>query len=506
MNKFYVNPIRMLLWLLPILMTNCEKPLPELPKQATSSELQTVILKLNGFTSAITPLDQMQNHEQPQRSLLAAMSNKASATASTGTSYLYFWSFNQEDLIPDEAIHSDGATISFDASNPESDFTTGYGLSPYPAGKCLSLKGAQNILIHLPLADIEQLMKLEFDAGSSGTGPKNFKISYSTDDGATYATLVEDNQFTKIDGRNSYEYDLSQLSDMDFNKTLIFKIEPFEGERGDAGAYNPTTGTFKMDNIRLSGTAPQGGTEEPGTVINDLDYFVFNAENDTLVTKGVLSLEKQENEPTLVLRLPVGDYYASIFANNSLAPLMMPETIENASQLYLSNPFSNAQALIFGSKETAFHVGGNLTLDVSLKRYFSQIKFIFTDEEDLSSIHKIMITPLHERFVYSPFATPTVALPTDETSVTLYPIFTPENRVISFNQFMGEQAEEVPVSYSVQVYDTSETLLRTFEVSSSIKNNIQLTFTGDLLEGVDKPSPFQIHWDENWAGELNEPF
>jgi len=506
MNKFYVNSLRMLLWLLPLLMTNCEKPLPELPEQPTSTELQTVILKLNGFTSAITSLDQMQNQETIQRSLLASTTGMQSMAASSETSYLYFWSFNQENLTPDEALHSDGAIISFDANDMEPSFTTGYGLSPYPAGKCLSLKGVQNILIRLPLAGIEQLTKLEFDAGSSGTGPKNFKISYSNDNGITYVVLSEDNPFEKLDGRNAYEYDLSQLSDIDFNNPLFFKIEPFEGERGDAGAYNPNTGTFKMDNIRLSGTASNNNTGEPGATINDLHYFVFNTENDALVTAGTLSLDEQESDPNLVLRLPIGDYYASIFTNHSQAPLIISQTIENAQQLYLSNPFSNAQASIFGAQKTTFHVGGNLTLDVTLKRYFSQINFHFTDEDDLSSIRKISITPLHEPFVYSPFTTTTVTLPIDETSITYYPIFTTENKTMTFNQFMGEQTTEVPVAYTIEVYDQEGTLLRTFEVNSHIKNNVQLTFTGNLLDGVDKPSSFQVHWDEAWADELTEPF
>jgi|GEM_PF-144563 len=512
MRKLYVKIFLFAIWALSLTLSNCEKPIPPLPTEPVEEELQTVTFKLNGFNAAIKPLGLMQVNKAPGKitvSPAAAAVTTKNISPGITEQYLYFWSFNNEDLEPDVAIDGDLATISFEATNMEPDFIGGWGLAPIEAGKSFNMKGARSVTLAMPLAGASKVSTFAFDVGSSGTGPKDFKIYYSNDNGNSFIPISENNQFenTKDNGRNSYSFDLSTLGNLDFDKSLIIKIEPAEGERGDAGTFNPTTGTFRMDNVRLSGiyNVPGDGNETPEEISN-IHYYIFNAEDNTLAAQGKISFDVQDTQPELTVKLPIGNYYASIFSNASTKELLLPTAVETASALYLSNAFENDRALIFGTKIPSFQVENTVESEVSLKRYFSQINFQFTDKDDLSFIHKIVIKQVHNNFVYSPYGPPAISSIVDESAITLLPSFSQENKSITFNQFMGELAEAAAVSYSVQVYDTDDELLRTFEVTSVIPNNVQLTFTGDLLTGVDKPNSFQIKWNEQWDGELNESF
>ncbi|WP_345230484.1 hypothetical protein [Olivibacter ginsenosidimutans] len=502
MKKFYV---RMLYYVLVLLTySSCEKPIPELPSESAADELQPVTFKLSGFSSTTKPLDlSASTILSKKEASLANLASLQGISPSASEQYLYFWSFNDENLIPDLAVYTDLATLTFTATNTEPAFTTGYGLSPYPAGKCLSLKGAKTILIKMPLADVEQLTTFAFDAGSSDTGPKNFKLSYSTDNGEHFTSLSDDNPMP-ID-RNRYSFDLSMINSNFYTADFLIKIEPFEGDRGDGKPYNEATGTVKIDNVRLSGIYNTPSTGNPQG-ISDLHYYIFNAEDHLLAAQGITPFDASNTNSELTIKLPPGSYYANLFSNVSSKELLLPSTVEQASSLYLANAFENAQALIFGANIPTFQVEHPMESEVILKRYFSQIKFEFTDKDDLSFIHKLIIKPLHTSFVYRPFGSDPTSPIVDESVITLFPTFQTNDNSIAFNQFMGDLSEPVTISYTVQVYDAADELIRTFDVSSAIKNNIQLTFTGDLLSGVDKPSAFQVNWNEEWDGSLNTPF
>ena len=49
-------------------------------------------------------------------------------------------------------------------------------------------------------------------------------------------------------------------------------------------------------------------------------------------------------------------------------------------------------------------------------------------------------------------------------------------------------------------------MLRTFQINSAMKNNIQLVFRGELLEDASKNVAFQITKNENWDGENEVSF
>ena len=496
--------------LFPFLFLSCEKPAPQLPTKPQEETLHTVRFKLKGFSTSITPLasphslslSRLSSHGAP--SLVSAMPLEPSPQEQ----YVYFWSFNEENLLPDIAINTSSASISFQAADTSPGFTAGYGLSPYPAGRSLSLKGLQSLVITMPLTGVSEISKLAFDVGSSGTGPKNFSLYFSTDNGNSYTLLSADNQFanTKDNARNSYEFNLSDLRTIIQAQRLTIKIEPFEGERGDANDFDPNRGTFKLDNFRLSGSYNQDRPGEPTDNISKIHYFIFNADDHLLALQGSTTFDPSDEGVDLSFKLSSGSYYAFITSNVSKAELLLPQVLTTASDLYLSNRFSNHDAHIFGAHIPHLEVNSNTQIDVSLKRYFSQVKFEFTDEEDLAHVRKISIHSEHAPLVYTPFSTSPSSVEDEATNIVFYPLFNSDHKSLSFNQFIGDVSNPVELGYIVNVYDEDDTLLRTFTVSSSIKNNVQLLFKGKLLVDADKQNQFQIEWNQAWDDNRTETF
>ncbi|WP_134089597.1 hypothetical protein [Olivibacter sp. XZL3] len=506
--KTHFFKILSLSFLFSVLFIRCEKPAPEPESQIDEEALHTVTLKLKGFTKRITPLAD-QSAMNSSRLMTTSSSNRMSTSASESgpeEQHLYFWSFNNDDLVPEIAVGSAAPSLSFQAVDTSPSFTAGFGLSPYPAGKALSLRGLQALVITMPLSGVSQITTLAFDVASSGTGPKNFRIYSSTDDGTTYRPLSEDNQFsnTKDNTRNSYEFDLSQLGAVQAER-LTIKIEPFEGERGEANDYDQNRGTFKLDNFRLSGLYNAEHAEEPTDDISKIQYFIFNANDHTFAAQGNTTFDPSTDGIDLSFKLPRGTYYGFITSNVSKAALVLPPRIAQASDLYISNSFANHQALIFGAQIPHLEIDNHIEVDAVLKRYFSEIRFEFTDGYDLSEVHKIRISPEHEDFLYAPFNAQTTERQAASTLV-LHPSFDSSNKSLSFHQFIGDVSDPVHIGYVVDVYNENDELLRTFTVTASIKNNVQLLFKGELLTDVDRNNQFQIEWNQLWDESLTQTF
>lgn len=497
------NLLKAAAFVLLVLANACEKTVPELPAKSDPSDLQTVTFNLKGFTAAITPLNMMAGPTQQKTS--SSLLNSNNLSPDEQEQFLYFWSFNDENTVPDIALDATQAIISFSAADANPNFITGYGLSPYPAGKALSIKGLEELLIHVSLKGASRVTQLAFDVGSSGTGPKDFKLLYATDDGSTYQALSTENPFenTKDNTRNSYTFDLSTIADS--SEQLTFKLEPFAGERGEAKEYNPKTGTFKVDNLRISGIYNPEQPEEPGEGKGAIHYYVFQAEDHRLAAEGSVPYSGDE-APAITVKLPVGRYDASFVSNSSSVPLLLPKTITDAASWWVSNYFNNYQAAVFGTTVPDLSIDKNMEIDATLNRYFSEIKFEFTDEDDLSDIGKIAIHQLHETFAYAPFSSSTTYAIEDTTAIILQQPFNQERKSIQFNQFIGEVNEAVDLAYRVDVYDAEDKLLRSFDVSSAIKNNVQLLFKGKLLSGTDKQGHFQIEWNQQWDDTLTKDF
>jgi len=481
--------------------TACKK-LPEFVPQQKTSMPRTVTFTLKGFTSDIQALNQREPAAHLTTSIMAAQSPESSGTEQ----FLYLWTFNEQNSLPDIAINPDLAQITFIAVDPEPSFTGGYGFSPYPAGQSFSTRGTQSIIINMPLTDVLQITKLAFDVGSSATGPKNFRLSFSSDGGETFQSISEDNQLTKSD-RNTYEFDLSTIDPVNYTENFLIKIEPFAGDRGDGSEYDENRGTFKIDNFRLSGLYNPTDTEPPQVGISKIYYYVFDANADTLVSMGNKDYNSGSIDPQLTLAIPVGTYYATFISNVSHQELALPATLHEASDLYIHNSFDNEQAAIYGNSEVTFDVKTDSTaVEAELKRYYSQIVFDFNDQVSLSDVGKLRIEQEHDDFIYTPYGPPADFPSLEPQIITWDKPFTAEAHRLSFNQFMGNVTEPKTVKYHITAYDTKGEELRSFSVSETIKNNVQLTFSGKLLALPDQSSYFGISWKTDWDDTLTTSF
>ena len=461
-----------------------------------NESLQAVTFNISGFSNAATPFK-----------TASKASSKASSNVSTAQNYvegkLYFWSFNHGTLEPDiafQAMEKPSITY-FKGTNTDERIPnlvgSGYKYEDYIAGGAISCDGPSEILIKIPIEGADQVTQFGFDAGSSDTGPKDFELYYSIDEGKTYEILQLENQFgdTKANTKNSYSY---LLSDKNITSTeLWFKFLPKEGIRGEAKAYNPTAGTFRFDNIRLLGMAP---SSQVGSPINKLHYFLFHKDKPELVVTGVVGYDEASS---LTLSLAMGKYSICFVANESTKDLLIPEK-PTLSSFYVGNTFANASASIFGYVGELEVIGGTTESQISLKRLFSQVKLEFTDAVDLSAISKIGISQQHDPFFYAPF-NPQLANPIlDQTDIDITADFN-ANKQLVFNQFMGVNPIEVPLKYTIVVYSSTR-VLRTFQLESTLKNNMQLVFRGNLLDQSSSTGKFQISKQMDWGGQKEGEF
>lgn len=472
------------------------------------TEIHEVTFNLNGFSSIINPLA---SDQQPRLSMslpgqnsLLYGSNALQSNENLGERLLYFWSFNQSDLLPDLAL-AQGASLDFIARNTGS-FPVGFPHELYPAGNSFSTAGTSQIDIALPLTDIFSIDSLSFDLCSSGTGPNAFRLSYSLD-GTDFIAIAENNQFMNYGSfvLNAFVYDLTSVLNLAVHQNIVFRIEPFAGIRGSDPDYNVNSGTFRIDNIAVMGTRQSGAENRP--TVSKLHYYVFNAENGDLITEGDEAFDLQRANSEVRISLPSGEYYATFITNTSMEELLVPTALQNTEEFVIGNPFSNAQAIIFGERTPRFPIDvNNFSVDVTLNRLFSNIKFEFTDDEDLAHVSKIVITRQHGNFFYMPFGWPTSIPSSDASMITFETPFLTEEKTISFNQFLGSPEAPEELEYMVTVYGEDDSIIRYFTVANNIRNNVQLVFTGKLLEGTDRNGGFAITLNETWNEQVELAF
>lgn len=486
-----------LFYLLLFLCTGCEKtaPIPDLEEPA--DELKTVIFNLTGFSSEIRPLSSK---------IATSKSGVNRNVALDQVQYLYFWSFNEHNLAPEVAIHPGDVSITLEPENTAVTYPAGYKHDTFPEGQCVSMRGVKSITFKMFMKNVSALSKIDFDVASSNTGPKNFSIYYAIDDGNDFNLISEDNQFTNMSpqSRNHFEFNLSTITDNE-HEYLWIKVEPSAGDRGTVGDYNEATGLLRIDNFGIAGIYNSDGSEE--TTLNKINYYVFRTEDNTLALEGDLAFQADQQAPQLSLKLPVGSYYASFVSNSSKRELLLAKQPSAANDFYVSNHFDNHQAVIFGSQITDITVSENTNpVEVALNRYFSNVKFEFTDQTDLSLVNKIVINRMHENFVYTPYGLPSSLPVSDASMITFVDPFKEETKSIAFNQFIGNVNHPVDLTYNVLVYGADNELLRDFTVNNAVKNNVQLLFTGELLKGTDRNGNFLIEWNEQWDDAVSGEF
>lgn len=455
-----------------------------------NENLHLVNFKVSGFNSSKASFKASGVKNQTQSS------TKPSSTGNYVEGYLYFWSFNAENLEPDIAYQKEAKPSII--SNGSSSYVAGYSFEEYEAGKSLSVRGANEVLMKLPIGNVELMTQFGFDMGSSDTGPKDFELYYSLDEGNTYTPLAMNNQFGKTGDaapKNTYVY---QLSDKNITgSNLWFKFIPRAGIRREGGAdYKESTATWRFDNIRLLGMAPSSQT---GNSINKLHYFLFHKDKPETVVTGSVAYEEVSS---LSLNLVKGSYSIFFVSNESRKDLLFPES-PTRSNFYIGNIFANSNAEVFGYVGN-LEVTGDIENEIRLQRLFSQVKFEFTDATDLSVIKRIGISQRHDPFFFAPFNSQLANPILDQSDVEIVADFY-TNKQLIFNQFMGISSMSVPLKYEVVLYGATG-ILRTFQVESTLKNNMQLVFRGDLLKQLNVGGKFQVFKHTDWGGEKEEGF
>lgn len=219
-------------------------------------------------------------------------------------------------------------------------FGAGFVYEEYAAGKAVNFLGPREILIKFPIQEVLSIKRLGFDVTGSATGPKDFELYYSLDEGDNYQAIELLNQFVNVaaNSKSSFTYDLESLNLS--GEEFWFKMVMKAGDRGTGSAYNESSGTLRIDNLHLIGSASTSNTSFD---VNKLHYFFFHVDCPEISKQGII--EDVENPS---LELPTEDYKVFFVWNSSDEELILPNTVSSANELYTATIFSNRQAEMYG--------------------------------------------------------------------------------------------------------------------------------------------------------------
>jgi len=452
-------------------MPSCKKH-AKLPDE-NNETIHAVKFKIKDFEAIVTPLK-----KQSSNAKRAALSG-----ATSEDQPLYHWTFDNSDAVPENAL-DEAVVIDYDNGKTNYDFLGGWPST----GKAISFKGGKEVLVKIPTTGIHSLGSWIFDCNSSNTGPRALLLSYSLDKGNSFSELSDTIKYPPnltLSAKIPVSTSLANIA-IGNSKELWLKISLFAGSRDGGAGYSPTTGTFKMDNLMIYGQV------NPAALPSKFYYHVFDAKSKAMVKSGVLT-----SQEAFDVELPNGSYYLSLIAKNSTLPLIMAEAVD-FEHFYVTNSFAEQAAELFAGRDT-FEVKGAAERVLNLNRIYSEVKLTFTDSEDLSVIDSIQVEQLHPVFHYYPFTTRS-SDQFDKSVLTVVPHFTAANQSFTFNQFMGYYLGNTAIKYQFRVFREGK-LLRTFELGSEIRNNVQIQFKGKLLESANGNLGFQVvkneHWDDN---------
>ena len=487
-----------------VLMSGCKRDIPPLPVDG-SGELRDVTFRISGFESDIFP---MEGAETAGKLALGSpgtgMQSLLGVEPRPEQQYLYYWSFNDGNLLPDIAVDEEGAHLIFEAVAEEPDYPNStFGVDPYDGGQAFSLRGGRAVELELPLHGVESLSEFAFDISSSGTGPKAFSLSYSADGGATYSSIVENQQFDDMGDqkRNPYQFDLSGVSGG--LAGLLLKFDFLPGNREGAGEHNESQGTVRLDNVRLSGVyrGAVGGPEVPGT----LRYYVFSADDGSVVQQQKLPMADLGEEGRLAMKLADGNYEVLFVAYRSDRGLLLPENLTHASEFYLGQHFDDSEAVTYAALLEDVVVDGDYGGEEALlTRCYSLVEFDFTDDEtSLHGVRKIEIVRKHQDFLYAPFGIPQGAAGSDTERITFAGFGDIPDYNIRLHQFFGLLDAGEDINYEVTAFGADDDVLNTVTISQVLQNNKHLRLTGKLLGGA---ANFPIVLETEWGEVLESGF
>ncbi|WP_144036527.1 hypothetical protein [Sphingobacterium psychroaquaticum] len=463
------------------------------------NESYTVAFEFQEFDASVSPLQNIGKYTALSK--LSSITNVPPQVVQD--EYLYYWSFNTGSSIPDISIDKNAKFLYNDGEVPDDFSAQGWASNGFAGGYAMVLRGLQDLVVKVPLDRVQSLKSIGFDISSSATGPKDFEFLY-TQDGETYHSISADNQFANVGSssssypKNSFIFYVDTIA-LDYDRPLYVQLLMKAGDRGSAGNYNASMGVTRIDNFNLTGLSKT----MTHSSIRRLHYAIFNRETNRLVEENNVDFSA-EGWPGLSLQLPPGEYVSIFLSNESAADLYISD-ITDAQTYSVRNLFSNSKAKIFGVTHT-FSVRQDIDVPLLLHRYYSMVKFEFTDNRDLTNVGRITIKPLHTPFVYVPFGDRSKDIGVDDEIVSFAVDFEAESKEFYFHQFMGDQGEPQEVVYLVTVRDKEERQLRDFTVNSRMRNNMQLVFRGELLSGIDQEAEFIVRLNEDWDGEIIEPF
>lgn len=496
------------------ILGGCKKDYGLIPKADDEAKEKTVTFKLKPFTTQVKPLSRWMV-VQP----LATTNEKwtdplqGNVHPAPYEQFLYFWSFNQETLVPDIGIDTAQANVylqSNGSGNPVT-YSNGYSYPPLfeGTGRLLGARGTKEILFTIPIPFVEELGTFAFDASSSNTGPKSFNVSYAMGSDTSFHYLAENEELDiDMNKKTVYTYDLSFLNKSSITSNFLhIRIELLPGtNRPEEFNYSPSNGVFKIDNVNLSGVFTGPNTVPLNLGEAKFHYHIFKSSDSTLVYEGEKILDSSLAYPEISLKLTEGDYFVSFIANFS-NELLMPTNIEKAGDYYAYHSLISQPTIIYGSLIHELSVTDDMSLEIEMERYYSLVTFEFTDTKGLENVDRLELYNL-ARPLFSPYSLiSNINWPApEEEKIELEPDFSTDN-TIQFHQFLGKSTSPQMVNYRLIAYNENNEVLRTIEVSALITNNIQLTFTGKLLENYGNiNSGFEIKWKDSWGEPLQINF
>lgn len=204
------------------------------------------------------------------------------------------------------------------------------------------------------------------------------------------------------------------------------------------------------------------------------------------------------------MELPHGQYRFSFVRQTGSSDLLLPAFVSSANTYFFTNRFSAYTGEVFGVEKSIF-VNQNIRESVLLDRYYSQIKFQFTDAQDLSGVDRVVVVRRGEPLFYAPFNVQMANPVLDQSEIVLSPNLA-QSKELQFNQFIGRVENPVNLSYSLLIYGIKGELLRTIEVSAVARNNVQVLFRGELLGALPFQTSFQIDINEDWGETVEVQF
>lgn len=480
---------------------SCKRDIPLPPGDKPG--VHTVNFKLSGFESSIRPLTKAQT-EMGRFPTGLGMDALLNITPGLEEQYLYYWSFNDETLLPDIAVDEVGAEITTNGTPGSPPFPAGFALDPFPAGQAMSIRGVTEIEIHMPIKGVSQITAFEFDISSSGTGPKDFSITYAVNGGTDFAELSANNPFEKMgdQARNPYRFGLEDITNLTDNESITIKIKLLANNQN----YNPSSGVVRLDNIRLSGLYNgEPGTDPAGP--DKLRYYIFSSTDGSVAAQRELAMSELDGGGILSVELEEGTYDILFLAYRAAGGILLPEALTNASAFYFGQHFNDRNAVTFAAMLADFEVGeADVNAAAVLERCYSLVEFSFEDTwTNLSAVKKIEIRRLHTNHLYAPFGAPSTPPVSTAQTITYDGLSDANDYDLAFHQFLGLPGAALPLSYQLVAYDAAGDVLKTVTVGESIPNNVILRFTGQLT-GPTLPDRFAIQIKTDWDDIVESPF